>query len=335
MAAGPANLTNLATTVAEVYEKPFLALKDSGKRSFLKRFPTKKAIKATVDRKVRDAEYSPIWSAAESDQSSFITSTVWASDGVGSATAFLAPNNHPLLNQSVSIRINYGALEVTRLAQLVGEGAGSYVNIDKDEMEQLLQDFWRSLNIDALSTATTAGNSGKDIDGLGVLFNGTSYGGIAVASYPESTPYRDTTTTTLTVAALQTMFNALEGGTDVLGTDTIREADIKEIWTSPAQWTAYGNLLTGFRRYGADDTLDGGIGKALNFNNVPVYMIPRFPAGYLVMYGGGIEYRVLKGLDGSDKSQNKVDAKAMQFGTFSNLMWGGNRRDSGIFTALT
>ena len=334
MAAGPANLTNLATTVAEVYEKPFMSLKDEGKRSFLKRFPTKKAVKATVDWKERDAEYSPVWSAAESDQQSFITSTVWASDGVGSATAFLAPNNHPLLNASVTIRINYAAVEVTKLAQLVGEGAGSHLDILKDEIAQMTQDFWRSLNIDALSTATTSGNSGKDIDGLGVLFNGTSYAGLAVASYPESTPVRDTTTTTLTVAALQTMFNNIEGGTETLGTDTIREGDIKEIWTSPAQWTAYGNLLTGFRRYGADDTLDGGIGPALNFNNVPVLMIPRFPAGYLVMYAGGIEYRVLKALSGSDKSQNKVDATAMQYGHFSNLIFKG-RRNSGIFTALT
>jgi hypothetical protein len=45
---------------------------------------------------------------------------------------------------------------------------------------------------------------------------------------------------------------------------------------------------------------------------------------------------VLKGLDGSDKSANKVDAKAMQMGTFSNLVWsGGNRAESGIMTALT
>lgn len=46
----------------------------------------------------------------------------------------------------------------------VAAPARRFRNIDKDEMEQLLQDFWRSLNIDALSTATTAGNSGKDID---------------------------------------------------------------------------------------------------------------------------------------------------------------------------
>jgi len=334
MAGGPANLTNVATTIAEVVEKPFMSFKDSGKKSFLKRFPTKKAVKATIDWKVRAAQYSPIWSAAETDQSAFITSTVWASDGVGSATAFLAPNNHPLLNASVTIRINYGAVEVTRLAEIVGDGAGSFVDIKMDEMKLLTEDFWRSLNIDALSTATTAGNAGKDIDGLGVLFNATSYAGIAVAGNPESTPYRDTTTLTLTVAALQTMFNALEGGTDVLGTETIREADVKEIWTGPAQWTAYGNLLTGFRRYDKDDTLDAGIGPALNFNNVPVLMIPRFPAGYLVMYSGGIEYRVLKALDGSDKSQNKVDATAMQFGHFSQLVF-KDRRNSGIMTSLT
>jgi hypothetical protein len=333
MAGGPATLSNLATTVAEVYEKPFMSLKDTGKNSFLKRLPTKKAVKATVDWKVRDAEYSPVWSASESDQSAFITSTVWASDGVGSATAFLAPNNHPLLNASVTIRANYAALEVTKFAELVGEGPGAHVNILKDEMEQLTIDFWRSLNIDALSTATTAGNSGKDIDGLGVMFNATSYAGIAVASYPESIPLRDTTTTTLTIAGLQTMFNGLEGGTDVLGTDTIREADIKEIWTSPAQWTAYGNLLTGFRRYAPDDTLDGGIGPALNFNNVPVLMIQRFPTGYLVMYGGGMEYRVLQALTGSDKSQNKVDATAMQYGHFSNICF-KQRTQSGIFTSL-
>jgi hypothetical protein len=334
MAAGAATLANLPNTLAEVYTKPFASLKDTGKKRWISRIPTKKARKATVDFKVRDAAYSPMWSASESDQLSFITSTVWASDGVGTATAFLAPNNHPFVNASVTIRLMYAAVEVSALAQAVNSDALWVADVLSDEMDQATMDFWRAVNIRALSTATTSGNSGKDPDGLGVMFNGTTYAGLAVASFPAWVPVIDSTTTVLTVGALQTMYNNIVGGTQVLGPDTIREGDVSEIWTSPQQWTAYGNLLTGFRRYGADDTLDAGIGEALNFNNVPLMMFPRFPAGYLVMYSGGLEYDVLQALKTSEKSQNKVDATAVVLGHFANFVL-RDRKNQGIFTALT
>lgn len=341
MAAGVANLTNLANAVAELYEKPFGKLKDQDKRSFLARIPKKRNKKATIDWKVRDAEYSPVWSASEADQALFLAGPPAggvgpvATDGVGSATAFLAPNNHPFLNASVSIRINYAAVSVSGLAEaaLTG-GDASYVNVVSDETEQAMNDFWRSLNIDALSTATTSGNSGKDIDGLGVMFNATSYAGLAVASYPEWLPVRDTTTTVMSIAALQTMWNNIEGGTETLGAETIRDGDVKEIWTSPAQFTAYGNLLTPQRRYTSSETLDGGIGEGLEFNGVPVMMIRRFPAGYLVMYTGGMEYRVLKELGTSDKSDAYVDQRFLVLGHYSNLVL-KERKNQGIFTALT
>ena len=344
MAAGIVNLANLANTIQEKFDKPFINLRDT-RNTFLARIPKKDWNKATYDWLVRAAQYSAVWSAAEADQTSFIAGPAAggvgpvATDGVGTATAFLAPNNHPFLRPSITMRMLYAAVQVTGLTDAAMGGNGSsYVKAVADETEQAMLDFWRQTNLVALGTATTASNSGKDIDSLGVLFNTTSYAGVTVAATPEWNPSVDSTTTVLTVAAMQSMYNNLMGGTQTLGTsNTIRDATIKEIWTSPAQWTAYGNLLTGLRRYRPADTLDGGVGDydtALEFNGVPVVMIQRFPAGYMIFYGGGMYYVVLKSLGTSDKSSNFVDATFLELSHYANLAL-RSRKDQGLMTALT
>jgi len=340
MAVGIADLTNLANHVRELYDKPFANMRDTEK-GFLTRLKRKdKWPKASYNFKIRDAEYSKVWSIAESDMTSLITSTILATDGVGSATAFLAPNNHPLLNAVVTMRPHVATVEVSGLAESATESElAAWVDALKDETDRAIEDLWRAINTEALDTATTAGNSGKNLDGLGVLFNtagGHSYAGLSTSTYPELTTAADTTTTTLVISALQTMRNKLEGNTETMGGyNTRRASRIKEWWASPEQFTAYGNLLLGLRRYAPADTMDGGFAK-LEYMGKPFLEIPNFPSTHLIAYSekeGGAMHVVHENLKTLDKSQNIVYGTLLELIHISNLVI-TNRTKTGVFNVL-
>src|SRR5689334_19431133 len=116
MAGGIANTTNLANSIRELYYKPFINLRDTT-NTFLKRIPKKPWPKKTIDTLIRDAYYTPVWSVAESNMTDFITSSIVATDGVGTSTLYLAPNNHPFLKFSVSMAINYASRTVNGLTK--------------------------------------------------------------------------------------------------------------------------------------------------------------------------------------------------------------------------
>lgn len=339
MALGIANLTNLANHIRELYDKPFANMRDSEK-GFMTRLKRKEWPKSTYNYKIRDAEYSPVWSIAESDLTSLITSTILATDGVGDATAFLAPNNHPFLNAAITLRINVATVEVSGLAESATESElAAWVQALDDETKQATADLWRKMNEQILSTATTAGNSGKNLDGLGVAFNTAashSYGGLSTGTYPELTTAADTTAQGLLISSMQTMRNKLEGNTESLGGySTKRASKIKEWWASPEQFTAYGNLLTGLRRYNASETMDGGFAK-LEFYGRPVLEIPNFPSTHLIPYSekdGGLFHVVHRNLETQDKSANIVWGHLIELINVSNIVL-TNRTKQGVFNAL-
>jgi hypothetical protein len=336
MAAGIANLSNIANALREYYIQPWSNMRDTNK-DFMSLLDVKSHPKNTIDFKIRDMAYSPVWSIAEADMTKFLDGTTVAADGVGSATAFVAPTNHPFINASVTMRYNYVSVEVPGTVQAGATGSpASWVNVLKDETDRALEDLYRALNQQLLSTANTAGNSGKNLDGLGVLFNtaaGHSYAGVSTTTYPGWTTAADTTTTTLSIGAMQTMLNKVEGGTELLGSNsTVRQGRVKQIWTSPQQFTAYGNLLTGLRRYSKEDTLDGGFAK-LDFYGHEVVRVLTFPSSYMIYYSGGIEYRELEKLKTLPKEQNIIDGSLVLMGTYSNVVF-QNRTKSGLFNAL-
>jgi hypothetical protein len=339
MAAGIATLTNLANAVKELYEKPFASMKDAEK-GFLTRIPRKDWSKATYDWLLRDAEYSPTWSTDEAGMTGLITSTILATDGVGDATKILAPTNHPFLRPTKTMRYNYTTIELSGLVvdAMQGEPA-SYVNAVKDETDQAVDDLWRNLNTQMLDTSTTVDNSGLNMDGLGHIFDTTAshtYAGLATATYTEWVMAKDTTTTTLTISSMQTMRNKLEGNTEIISPNsTRRAARIKEWWMPPEQFTAYGNLLTGLRRYNASETLDGGFAM-LEFYGRKVVEIPNFPSNMVVAYSetkGGMFHVVLNNFKSEPKDQNIVDGKLIVISHKGNLVL-TNRTQQGVFNAL-
>jgi hypothetical protein len=338
MAGGIANTTNLANSIRELYDTPFANLRDSNK-DFITLLDRKPWKKKTYDTLVRDTYYTPVWSAAEANQTDFVTSTIVAADGLGSSVAYLAPNNHPFLKFTKAMAINYSAVVVTGLtkAAIAGDPAG-YVDAMKDEVEQAMLDFWRALNVQALATTKAVST---DLDCLGDVFASGAYAGINQASW---NPSIDSSTTVLSVSAMQTIFNKLVYGNETLtnsvgATATIREASIKEIWCHITQFTNYLNLVSGQRTFaGVDASMDAGVDNgatnAVTFNGKKFRVIKRFPLAYLVFYGGGMYYSVLTNLDTDDLSQNYNDASLIRLKTYSQVVFTG-RKTSGIMSALT
>ncbi len=337
MAGGIANTTNLANSIRELYYKPFINLRDTT-NTFLSRIDKKPWPKKTVDTLIRDAYYTPVWSVAEANMTDFITSAVVASDGLGTSTLYLAPNNHPFLKFSVPMAINYASIEVNGLtkAALMSQQA-AYVNALKDETENAIKDFWRGLNIQALATSKAVAT---DTDNLGTMFATGAYGGINQATW---NPSIDATTATLSIGAMQTLFNKVAFGTETLAntvgaTATIREGEIKEIWCHATQFTNYLNLISGQRVFnGAGAVLDGGVkngNTGVSFNGTPLTVIPRFPLAYMIFYSGGLMEFVLEDFGQDELSQNFTDATFIRMKRYSQLAF-LDRKRSGLFNALT
>jgi hypothetical protein len=338
MAAGYANTTNIANHIRELYVKPWADLRDTDK-GFLTRLPTENHSKKTYDWKVRDAEYSPVWMVAEAKMTEFLTASNVATDGVGTGTLFIAPNNHPLINATIDMRYGYAGVMVSKLADLVTRDAqAAWLKAVDDETKRALEDLWRNINLQILSTNTSSGGStGTNFEPLGHLLTtaSTTVEGIAIGSFPEWALAADTTTTVLNVGAMQTMRNKLEVGTETLGSNTIRDATIKEIWVGPDQFTNYGNLVGQLRRFGGSETLDAGF-ATLEFYGKKVVEIPRYPTGYMTYVGtkAGIQRIILEQLDVSDHSQLMADATFLVITHKGNWMI-RNRKVMGQFNALT
>lgn len=340
---------NLGTLFTEAFRGKFESLRDT-KKTFIGRVPRETNDSTEYRWIVEDATYTPVWSATEAQQLGTISSTTLATDGLGTSTAILAPASHPVIRANVTMRYHYVSSQFSGAAMAARRGAAALVDYVKKGMDQDLEDFWRAQNIRALSTSTSAGNSGKDIDTLGIIFRtgAVSYGGISASTYPAWAVAADTSTTTLNVGAMQTLINYVEGGTEVLNDAlhstshaeadlTIRDADVKEIWTSPTRADDYFNLMSGYRRFTPDDTLDAGgaanaVDTGLTFKGRKILSFKRFPSTDMIFYSGGLSLVEFKKVAWEDKSAVTVDSKLMVGSWYGNLV--ARHRRHGRFTAL-
>src|SRR5262245_46390233 len=176
---------NLGSMFTEAFRGKFESLRDSEK-TFIGRLEREENDSPEYRWIVEDATYTPVWSATEPMQLNTISATNLASDGLGSATAILAPASHPVLRANVPMRYHYVTSQFSGAALAARRSAAALVDYVKRGMDEDLEDFWRAQNIRALSTATTAGNSGRNIDTIGIIFrNGAvSYAGLSASTYP-------------------------------------------------------------------------------------------------------------------------------------------------------
>lgn len=340
---------NLGTLFTEAFKGKFESLRDAEK-TFIARLEREDNDSPEYRWIVEDATYVPVWSATEAMQLNTISSTNLATDGLGDATKILAPASYPVIRANVTMRYHYLTSQFSGAALASRNSAAALVDYVKTTMDNNIADFWRAQNIRALSTSTSAGNSGRNIDTLGIIYRtgAVSYGGISASTYPAWAVAADTTTTTLNVGAMQTLINKVEGGTETLtdaldGTThaeadlTIRDGDVQEIWTSPTRADDYFNLMSGYRRFSPDDTLDAGgaanaVDTGLTFKGRKLLSFKRFPTTDMIFYGGGLKLVEFKKIGWADKSATTVDSKLMVGSWYGNLV--SRNRRSGRFTAL-
>lgn len=341
---------NLGTLYTEAFTGKFESLRDTEK-TFIARFPKDEATHSEYRYIVEDATYAAIWSATEAMMLNTISATNLATDGLGSATAILAPASHPVIRANVPMRYHYFATQLTGVALASVNSPAALVNYVKETTTKTIDDFWRAQNIRALSTSTSAGNSGRNLDPIGVILRtgAVTYANINASTYPSWAVASDTATTVLSVGSMQTLINKVEGGTETLvdaltGSGhaeadlTIREGSVEEIWCSPTRADDYFNLMEGYRRFSPEDTLDAGgaanaVDTGLTFKGRKILSFKRFPAAWLVMYGGGIKLVEFGKVSWADKSAVTVDSRLMVGKWYGNLV--ARHRRHGVMTALT
>lgn len=339
--AGPGNTTALAQLLVQFYDEPFETLQNN-ESSFIKMFP-----RTTFDNNVKrwhiDAnDTNPIWSYASASMLDDPRAHL-ATDGVGTATFFLAPNVHSVVEASISPRFMAQALMMNgEVLESCKGKPGAFKNALKREQDKNLKDFWRQINTQVMDfTSTTSGNTGLNVDGLGVVLNaaGTTYANVNYGTYPEFKPYVNANAGTpraLSLALMQDVKNALEGFT----TSINRQANVDKIFCNQIQFTNYGNLLQAQRRYVDIKTLDGGF-QQLEFEGVPVVKVPGFNTTKMLFASTkslagspSFEYAVLRNFKVEDKSQQVTDGILFVETHYANFIAKG-RMQQGILADLS
>jgi len=161
----------------------------------------------------------------------------------------------------------YANISITRRDELRNSGDAAILNFVKSKVliaEKTIRD--------KLATGLyNTGSDSKQIQGLRLaLSTSNTYGGIAQSSYSWWNAQVDSTTATLTLAAMQSMFGDCGEGTEYPNL-LVGDQDM---------YDRYYNLLTPQQRFGSEDAANGGF-KSLLFNAVPFVVDSYAPSGDL------------------------------------------------------
>jgi hypothetical protein len=159
----------------------------------------------------------------------------------------------------------YANISVTRRDELRNMGDAGIINFVKSKVE-IAEKTIR----DKLSTALyNVGTDAKQIQGLRLMLSASNtYGGINQGTYSWWQAQVDSTTTTLTLSAMQSMYGDCGEGTDYPDM-IIGDQDM---------FDRYHALLTPQQRFADEETAKGGF-KSLMFNGAPVVVDASAPAG--------------------------------------------------------
>lgn len=308
------NTTTLAELIDRVWDKPFTDLV-SRDYFMLKRIP-----------KLSGAGDGVRWKV-QNDTKNTSAASYSEGDSAGTAVA------HAYLDAKLVWKYVWVWIEVTGQMQAQAEGMGGfegYRNVLQNETEQSILDLRNAINTMLLATSLS---SATDIDGFGIAVkNSTTYATIDPTTYTAWKSHADTTTTALSLAAMQGVKTTVE--------DTPRFGNVSCIPTTPTIWNYYGNLMQSQRRFTAEQKLDGGF-QALDFEGVPVVKVPGFPTSRMDFWSetdakgnANFQYRVLKNFETKDKSGGAADSMKFMVTHYSQLQI-RNRRTQGYLSAIT
>ena len=159
----------------------------------------------------------------------------------------------------------YANISVTRRDELRNMGDAAIINFVKSKVEIAEKTIRDKLSTGLYNTGTDA----KQIQGLRLaLSTSSTYGGIDQSTYSWWQANVDSTTTTLTLSAMQSMWGDCGEGTDYPNL-IIGDQDM---------FDRYHALLTPQQRFAGEDEARGGF-KSLLFNGAPVVVDASAPSG--------------------------------------------------------
>lgn len=247
-----ANLTQVTKLLKEHFEQPFTESMDRDITLF-SRIKRKTGIGKEVQWKIHYAGNTSVASYAESD-----TIPTAGSQSYEEATS--------------AFKQNWVTIEVTGLADAATRGAGGFLQALANETKEALEDLKDHINDQLLDI--NASPSVKNIDGLPTIVSDTgTYAGLDRSTYTWWQSYvldNGGTGRPLTLALMQDVMEEMEKPS--------RKAKISAILTPRSHFYSYGNLLTEYRRFVDEKTLDGGV-TALEFEGIPVIAIPNMAQG--------------------------------------------------------
>jgi len=247
----PATMTTLADLIVQLYKGPWVEALFTN-TFLLTRIQRKQGVGDGIRWPVRYAGNASAGSYAEAD-------SALGSGNQGFKKAYLA------------WKLNKVEVEVSGLAQAVGDAGGMIVPALRTELDLGLADLRGNINTQLMGDGT--GNSNKDITGLLAAISdaGTTYAGIDRASFTWWKAYVNAnggTPRNVSEALIRTVKSTVEG----------RGGRVTAIYTGSAQWYKYGDLLRSERRQQTPGTLTGGY-QTLDFEGAPMIKVPGYPAG--------------------------------------------------------
>jgi hypothetical protein len=287
----PADTTTLADHSVQLYRGPWVEALWTNTFLFT-RIQRKSGVGEGVRWPVRYAGNTSAGSYAESD-------TGAGAGNQGFKKAFL------------SWKLNKVEVEVTGLAQAVGDAGGMIVPALRTELDLGLSDLRGNINAQLMSDGS--GNASKDITGLYAAIADTgTYAGLDRGTYTWWKSYVSANGGTPRNLSEELM-------RDVKSTVEARGGRVTAIYAGSKQWYRYGDLLRAERRQQNPTSLTGGY-QALDFEGIPLVKVPGYSQTRMDFVDEELfEYVVLKDFEAKPMAKTK-DSDVIWITHYSQLV---------------
>jgi len=286
-----ANTTTLAELIVQLYRGPWVEALFTN-TFLLTRIQQKQGVSEGVRWPVRYAGNTSAGSYAEGDS------------GAGAG-------NQGFKKAFLTWKLNKVEVEVSGLAQAIGDNGGMIVPALRTELDLGLSDVRGNINSQLMSDGT--GNSGKDITGLFAAIADTgTYAGLDRGTYTWWKSYVNAnggTPRNLSEDLVRTVKSTVEA----------RGGRVTAIYAGSTQWYKYGDLLRAERRQQNPVSLTGGY-QALDFEGVPLIKVPGYPQTRMDFVDEALlEYVVLKDFEAKPMAKTK-DSDVIWITHYSQLV---------------
>lgn len=250
--------------------------------------------------------------------------TTTASGAFSGAETLDTAANDQISSAEFTLKQYYANITITRKDELANNGRAQIIDFVKSKV-QIAE---KSLSDNLGTGVYSAGTDAKLITGLrlAIAGTGTTYGGISGTTYSWWRSQTDSSTTALSIAAMESLYGSCSIGNDKPSL----------IVTTQTQFDKFHGLVQPQERYVDEDTASAGFVN-LAFRSVPVVVDAHCPSGYMFMIN---ENYVKLYTHKSENFRFEPFVKPIdQAVSCAKIFWAGelvvsNRRMHGVFSAL-